>query len=192
MKPPTGCCSTNTVRRTGSAKRTRREVLGAVVVAAGSTCGCARSGARWRFLAAEEAATLAAVCDVLIPADQDPGAAWAGAVTFLDRQLSTSYRRVLRQYRSGLMELDRTCVRQYGRPFVQLTPARQAGVLQAMERESAPFFELLLAHTQQSFYGSPRHGGNRDAASWKMLGVPYPPVRGRNPYDRTLTPSKPA
>jgi gluconate 2-dehydrogenase gamma chain len=37
----------------------------------------------------------------------------------------------------------------------------------------------------QGFYGDPRHGGNRDRVSWKMLGVPYPPVRGRLRYDLT-------
>jgi gluconate 2-dehydrogenase gamma chain len=31
----------------------------------------------------------------------------------------------------------------------------------------------------QGFYGDPRHGGNREGVSWKMLGLPYPPIRGR-------------
>jgi gluconate 2-dehydrogenase gamma chain len=34
-------------------------------------------------------------------------------------------------------------------------------------------------HCMQGYYGSPRHGGNRDFASWKMLGLPYPQVVGR-------------
>ena len=29
------------------------------------------------------------------------------------------------------------------------------------------------------FYGDPRHGGNKDRVSWRMLGVPDPPIRGR-------------
>jgi hypothetical protein len=33
----------------------------------------------------------------------------------------------------------------------------------------------------QGFYGDPRHGGNLNRVSWKMLRLPYPPVRGR--YD---------
>ena len=44
---------------------------------------------------------------------------------------------------------------------------------------------MVVAHTMQGFYGSPRHGGNREAMSWRMLGVPDPPVRGRAPYDFT-------
>jgi hypothetical protein len=34
----------------------------------------------------------------------------------------------------------------------------------------------------QGFYGNPRHGGNADFASWRMMGVPPAPVRGRLQY----------
>jgi len=37
----------------------------------------------------------------------------------------------------------------------------------------------------QGYYGSPRHGGNRDAISWRMLGLDEPPLRGRAQYDLT-------
>jgi gluconate 2-dehydrogenase gamma chain len=37
----------------------------------------------------------------------------------------------------------------------------------------------------QGFYGDPRHGGNREYASWRMLGVPVAPIRGRQLYDLT-------
>ena len=37
----------------------------------------------------------------------------------------------------------------------------------------------------QGFYGDPRHGGNRDRVSWKMVGLPYPPLRGRLRNDLT-------
>jgi len=35
----------------------------------------------------------------------------------------------------------------------------------------------------EGFYGSPRHGGNRDAVSWQMLGLAEPPPLGRAQYD---------
>jgi gluconate 2-dehydrogenase gamma chain len=38
----------------------------------------------------------------------------------------------------------------------------------------------VVSHTMQGFYGDPRHGGNRNWASWRMLGVPITPVRGRS------------
>jgi gluconate 2-dehydrogenase gamma chain len=54
--------------------------------------------------------------------------------------------------------------------------------LNSTEERSGPFFYLMLTHTRQGFYGDPRHGGNRDMASWKMLNLPTPPVRGRQRY----------
>jgi gluconate 2-dehydrogenase gamma chain len=35
----------------------------------------------------------------------------------------------------------------------------------------------------EGYYGAPRHGGNRDAVSWRMLGLDEPPLRGRAQYD---------
>ena len=60
-------------------------------------------------------------------------------------------------------------------------PETQLAVLRRMEQNAGtkPFFDLLVAHTMQGFYGDPRHGGNRERVSWKMLGVASPPVRGR-------------
>ena len=54
-----------------------------------------------------------------------------------------------------------------------------------MKSENKPFFDLVRNHTMQGYYGSPRHGGNRDAVSWRMLGLDEPPLRGRAQYDFT-------
>jgi gluconate 2-dehydrogenase gamma chain len=35
----------------------------------------------------------------------------------------------------------------------------------------------------QGFYGDPRHGGNRAGVGWKVVGLRYPPIRGRLKYD---------
>ncbi len=149
-------------------KSRRREFLAAV---AASTVACGGHPSRWRFLTPEEANTLEAVCAHIIPADKDPGAVQAGVVDFIDRQLSGFYKAHRKTYREGLATL--------GGSFITLSPARQLAQLKALEKKHSPFFDLVLTHTMQGYYGSPRHGGNRDAVSWKMLGVPYPPVRGR-------------
>ena len=73
----------------------------------------------------------------------------------------------------------------FSRRFSELNFAEQTEVLREVEKKAKPFFDLVVAHTMQGFYGDPRHGGNRDAASWKMLGLPFPPVRGRAHYDKT-------
>jgi len=165
----------------------RRRFLqtGAAAAAALSAASCSRSRTRWRFLSDAEGRTLAALCNRIVPPDDYPGAADAGAVEFIDRQLMRHYRRHRAAYRAGLAETDRLSAAQFGRAFDGLPPAQQDAIVHALESAHGPFFELLLSHTMQSYYGSPRHGGNRDAVSWRMLGVPDPPVRGRAQYDLT-------
>lgn len=151
-------------------------------LAAGLTvsAGCARRGP-WRFFTAEEAATLEAICARVIPEDRDPGAVRAGVVNFIDIQMTRVYRPLRKTYREGIAGVDRQSVLLHARKFTELSPDAQDALLALIERDARlkPFFDLVVAHTMQGFYGDPRHGGNRDRASWKMLGVPYPPLRGR-------------
>jgi len=56
-------------------------------------------------------------------------------------------------------------------------------VVTALESQNGAFFNLVRQHTLEGYYGSPRHGGNRDAVSWRMLGLDEPPLRGRAQYD---------
>jgi len=158
------------------------------VAAAAAACG--RPASRWRVLSEEEAATLGAACDRIVPPDEDPGAAQAGVVTFIDRQLATRQKESLPVWQAGVRALDATARRRHGRRFTELPPAAQDEILQAMQEGSvyvgdwqevdpAEFFHLLHRHTMMGFYGDPRHGGNQDRVAWRMLGVPDPPVRGR-------------
>jgi len=163
----------------------RRSLLGAGLVAAAGTaisCTAGRNASPWRFFTAAEARTLEAICAQLIPADRDPGAKEAGVVNYIDLQLSLRFGKHRLAYRQGLAAVDAASLARFGNPFVSLAPERQIEVLAAVERDSKAFFDLLLAHTRQGFYGDPRHGGNRNMASWKMLGLPYPQVRGREHY----------
>ena len=45
---------------------------------------------------------------------------------------------------------------------------------------------MIRDHTMQGFYGSPRHGGNKGYASYKMLGLEYPRVIGQNRYAKNV------
>ncbi len=166
----------------------RRTILGAGVSVAvtGSLIGCAPrnpTAGAWRFFTFSEARTVDAVCEVLIPADRDPGAKAAGAVHYIDIQLTKAFRRHQQTYRKGLAEVDSASHAKFGKPFVDLSADQQTEVLRTLEQNVKPFFELILAHTRQGFYGDPRHGGNRNRASWKMVGLPYPPLRGRQHYE---------
>lgn len=163
----------------------RRSFLAAGI--AGSTAACSRRSSSWRFFSVEEARTVEAICAQIIPEDQDPGATTAGVIHFLDKQLSGFYRPLRKTYRAGIAAIDRKSFEFAGKNFADLPSGSQVDLLKRIERDpdQKPFFSLLIEHSMQGFYGDPRHGGNRDRASWKMLGVPYPPVRGRLRYDFT-------
>lgn len=138
----------------------------------------------------DEARTLAAICDQIVPPDQDSGASWAGVVNFIDRQLCGPYEHLCTKYRRGLRGVDETSQTLYGNTFADLSSEQQNALLRQLEEGKAPgavwkqispteFFGYLVDHTMQGFYGDPRHGGNREGVSWKMLDLPYPPIRGR-------------
>ena len=123
------------------------------------------------------------MCEQIVPTDQTPGAAWAGVVNFIDRQLMGPYRRQQGAYRSGLMVIDAAATAKFGKSFVDLDASRQRELLESLTGPAKRFFSTAIAHTMQGYYGDPRHGGNRDAVSWRMLGVPVIPIRGRYRYD---------
>lgn len=170
-------------------------------VGAGSTAmitrlGRPNSSSPYRFFTASEAVLLIEICEQLIPRDDSPGATETGAITYIDRQLSGFFARHQPTYRRGLEAFRQTCLQEHKLPFQDLPPAKKITALQALERGQVPkalwadpspqaFFNLVLAHTMQSFYGSPRHGGNRDYASYRMLGLDYPQFVGQNRY-RTI------
>jgi gluconate 2-dehydrogenase gamma chain len=145
-----------------------------------SAAACGRRAA-WRFFTPEEAMTVEALCACIIPEDQDAGAVRAGVVAFIDTQLDGLYKRYRKTYREGIVAIDRDSISFGGAKFSRLPREKQVAFLERMERnaEMKPFFDLLVAHSMQGFYGDPRHGGNRGRVSWKMLGLPYPPLRGR-------------
>jgi len=171
---------------------TRRDFIktaAAATVVAG-TAACSPSKSPWRFLRVSEARTLAAICDCIIPPDSDPGAEWAEVVNYIDVQLCGPYRNLRSSYRAGIASLERTSQERFGKTFSSLSTDAQTSLLRDVEQGSAPkeiwttlspnqFFEMVLAHTMQGYYGDPRHGGNRERASWKMLGLSYPQIRGR-------------
>jgi len=158
--------------------------------AAATTVACSATEGRWRALTDEEGRTLAAVCDRIIPPDDYPGAAEAGVVEFVDRQLATRERDHLPTWQKGLRGIDATSRQERGLPFSELSSDEQVALLKQIESGEVPaaawdgldpqaFFNRVVRYTMMGFYGDPRHGGNRDHVSWRMLGVPPAPIRGR-------------
>jgi gluconate 2-dehydrogenase gamma chain len=169
----------------GSVKRRRFLEVGIAATAAGSLVCCGRTGGGpyWRFFTAAEARTVDAIAEQIIPADTDPGASQAGVVNFIDLQLTKRYRKHRDAYRKGIAAVDAVSKR-FGKPFAEQTPEQKFEVLTEIAEKDGEFFALIRAHTMQGYYGDPRHGGNRDEVSWKMLGLPSPPVRGRVPSEK--------
>jgi len=176
-----------------SFRLSRRAFLQAALAAtavAGTGVACSRNQTPWRFFTLDEARCLAAIVDQIIPPDQDPGASWAGVLDYVDRQLCGPHQNLQDTYRQGLANIDQSSRTLCGRLFADLDSNHQADLLQQLEHDKAPssiwnklsssdFFATVVDHTMQGYYGDPRHGGNRDGVSWKMLSLPYPPIRGR-------------
>ena len=180
-------------------KLSRRKFLqAALIAAAASGTGIACSGPKspWRFLTVDEARTLAAACDQIIPPDGDAGASWAGVVNYIDRQLCGHFQNLRNSYRLGVAAMNNSSRVLYGSDFAFLPDRKQIDLLGKMESGNVPpqawqkispkeFFSMLVDHTMQGYYGDPRHGGNREGVSWKMVKLSYPPIRGRLPYEVT-------
>jgi gluconate 2-dehydrogenase gamma chain len=163
----------------------RRDFM--IATAAASTAllsGCFSShNSGWEFLTDADAATLKAICDQIIPADDFPSASEAGVLTYIDRQLGRHYRRHRKAYDAGLEQANRISRERFGAALETLSPPQQLAVVIELDAQYPKFFELVREHTLEGYYGSPRHGGNRDAVSWRMLGLDEPPLRGRAQYD---------
>jgi gluconate 2-dehydrogenase gamma chain len=161
----------------------RREFLAAGGLAgAALATGCRRTP--WEFLSGDQARTLTALCDQIIPADGFPSASQAGVLDYIDRQLVRNYERHEQAYRDGLRQAEAMSRSRFGADLDALSGPQQLEIVTSLEQQNRSFFNLVRDHTMQGYYGSPRHGGNRDAVSWRMLGLDEPPVRGRAQYDQ--------
>jgi gluconate 2-dehydrogenase gamma chain len=147
----------------------------------------------WRFFTADEAALVDALCEQIVPGDDDPGAHDTRVARFIDWQLVGPYRMHQETYRNGLIGVEETSREMFSQNFLELSWDQQTEIMRTLESGKAPgaawsqqssraFFNLVRDHSLQGFYGSPRHGGNRNYASYKMLGLDYPQIIGQNRY----------
>ena len=103
-----------------------------------------------------------------------------------------------RKYRDGIARLDEIAESRFGGGFATLSEAEQDEVLveisglprpepvpigrgrpsgtflQGSFDEGMDFFQALVLHTRQGFYGDPAYGGNKDRVGWKVIGFPGP------------------
>ena len=177
-------------------KPNRRDFIKTASLAFGSVLlfpSCLKQNNIYRFFTLEEASCIIAFCEQIIPKDKSPGATDAGVIFYIDRQLSGVFNYDQETYRNGIKKLQAYCSGKYGKTFESLIPDDQIKIMKIMESNQmaepewpngkpAEFFNLVLSHTMQGFYGSPIHGGNKDYMSFEMLRIDYPLVIGQNRY----------
>src|SRR3954453_23223302 len=164
----------------------RRAFLGAGLAAAGTaaiSCGRGGPGRSFPFFTDDQAALVDAVCETLIPSGRDAGPHAARVVNYIDIQLMRHFRKHRQAYREGIAAIESTSRAKFSKRFTELSADDRTAVLSEIEEKNRAFFDLILTHARQGFYGDPRHGDNYERASWKMIGLPFPPVRGRMHYD---------
>jgi len=123
--------------------------------------------------------TLRAALDCLIPPDDFPGAWDAGVGDYIQRLLGGELVHLQIFYHNGLDALDAEARARYKRGFAELSSRRQEKLLKAVEEgevealwpiPARQFFTLINRHAAEGFYSDSGNGGNRDAASWEMIG----------------------
>lgn len=101
-------------------------------------------------------------------------------------------------YRDGITRLDEIAQRRFGGQFKALSDPEQDDVLvelsglprpepvpigrgrpsgtflQGSFDEGMDFFQALVLHTRQGFYGDPAYGGNKNRVGWTVIGFPGP------------------
>ena len=97
-------------------------------------------------------------------------------------------------FRAGVASANEFTRKTWAKDFDRLNEEQRIAALKAMEEGkaefngfgSAMFFNALLQITMEGFFADPIYGGNRDMASWKMVGYPGLPATYRNDIRKYL------
>ncbi|MGP3910785.1 gluconate 2-dehydrogenase subunit 3 family protein [Nonomuraea sp. NBC_00507] len=122
----------------------------------------------------EQAATLSAVVDTIVPADEYPSGTEAGVLDYLEGRFD-----LRAYYAAGLDAVEAEARGRYGARFPVLSYERREELLRGVESgdtrtpwpfDPVVFVNTVVGHVMEGFYGDPDNGGNRDAVSWRMIG----------------------
>ncbi len=155
---------------------------------------CVKQWNHQLFFTLAEATCVIALCEQIIPEDENGGGATeAGVIHYIDKQLVAVFTYDQLRYQSGISAIQASSLELHNLRFEQLDSDAQLDFLKKLESGKLPeshwntlsqgdFFRLLIRHTMQGFYGPPRHGGNKNYMSYKMMEIDFPLVVGRNHY----------
>lgn len=135
-------------------------------------------------LTAEEAETLEAICDCLIPSDANgPGAYEARAVHYIDRSLASHNKGARESYMVSLDAINNYSKKTRGQPFFRLIKDVQNSILLGVQTDKVPgcaptgngFFSMVRNHTIDGTFCDPYYGGNQNFVGWDL--IRYPGIR---------------
>jgi gluconate 2-dehydrogenase gamma chain len=106
---------------------------GTAVMLISFNTACRNKISQWRYLNEEEITLLDAIVEQIIPTDDFPGGKWANVSNFIDKQLSSYYRKHQLAYREGLSAFEKTAIQMKGKKFAELTFTEQTAMLEKME-----------------------------------------------------------
>ncbi len=115
-----------------------------------------------QFFSADEYAVVERLAELIIPSDGTPGAREAGVSEFIDFMVSCDTP-IQEPFRYGLAWLQAHAIRLFDKPFLELSPDQQTGILarlaykdrfQPGEEEGQRFFRLMRDYTVMGFYTS--------------------------------------
>jgi hypothetical protein len=115
-----------------------------------------------RFFSPAEYHTLDQLSELILPADESPGAHEAGVVEFIDFMVSHDDE-LQYPFRTGLAWLNAFAAVNFGEPFSGLAPDRQEALLRRLayraqqspsEMEGQAFFKLVKHYTLLGYYTS--------------------------------------
>lgn len=132
-------------------------------------------------------------CGVPVFIDRQLASAWGGgakmyrAGPFMKGVPEQGYQLALTPHQffvAGVAATNDWCVKTYGKTFDRLEQDKRNEALTAMQQGKAEFegldakqfFGQILTINMEGFFSDPIYGGNRDKASWRMLGFPGLPA----------------
>ena len=145
------------------------------------------------FIPADELSPSGSDCGVAVFIDRQLASAWGGGAKsyrsgpFIKGkpeqgdQLPLTPREF---FAAGIAAANDWSHKTYGKTFDRLSPDKRIEAIKAMESgkaefadfSSRAFFARLLRITMEGFFSDPIYGGNRNKASWRMIGFPGLPA----------------
>jgi len=135
-----------------------------------------------RTFSRETFAILSAVCERLLPRDEDPGAIDLGVPAYIDRVVAEPDLSPVRDLLLRVLPIvDRESRKRFGgRAFDEAAPIEQDEILGLWQHGNdggQSFFQVILSLTLEGAFSDPKYGGNSEGRGFAMIGFrPRPPL----------------